>query len=287
MMRRLSVYALLGLTVVALASQPAAAQQRPLATQDPETIGGGRILVEGGLDYTRDNFFPASGLTGNLLRLPLIGVSVGLSSIAEIQLTGGLYNRLSITGRQPAPLSYMLDVTGNTTDDVEDLVLATKIRVASETASRPAFGVRFATRLPNAGNESGLGLDTTDFFVSALVAKTFHSTRIVGNVGLGILGDPARGDRQNDVLTYGVSIARALTNAIEVVGEVNGRANTRTWTVDPPPGTEGRSMLRVGARYSLGAGRFDAAVLFGLTAHDPGIGVAFGYTHVFNAFKIP
>ena len=287
MKRRFMVSAALALLMVAASGRPASAQQRPLTTQDPETIGGGRVLVEGGLDYSLDNFFPASGLTGTLLRVPLVGVSVGLSSIAEIQLSGGLYNRLSITGRQPAPLSYLLDVTGNTTDDVEDLVLATKIRVASETGTRPSFGLRVATRLPNAGNESGLGLGTTDFFVSALVAKTFHSTRLVGNFGLGILGDPTRGDRQNDVLAYGVSIARAITDAIEVVGEVNGRANIRDWTMEPPAGTENRGMLRGGVRYSLGAGRFDAAVLFGLTPRDPSIGFAVGYTYVFNAFKIP
>ena len=54
-----------------------------------------------------------------------------------------------------------------------------------------------------------------------------QSIRVVGNVGLGILGDPTRGDRQNDVLTYGLSLARALTQAAEVVGEVNGRFDTR------------------------------------------------------------
>ena len=75
---------------------------------------------------------------------------------------------------------------------------------------RPSFGVRFATKLPNASNESGLGLDTTDFYASILVGKTVGSVRMVGNVGFGILGDPTRGDRQNDVLTYGISVrARA------------------------------------------------------------------------------
>ena len=56
--------------------------------------------------------------------------------------------------------------------------------------------MRFATRLPNASNESGLGLDTTDFFVSGLFGKTVQSIRFVGNVGLGILADPVRGDRR-------------------------------------------------------------------------------------------
>ena len=107
-----------------------------------------------------------------------------------------------------------------------------------ERASRPAFGFRFATKLPNAGNESGLGLDTTDFFASVLVGKTTRSVRIVGNIGLAILGDPTNGDRQNDVLAYGLSFARALTNAAEVVGEINGRINSRNGR--PPPGTESR-----------------------------------------------
>ena len=111
-------------------------------------------------------------------------------------------------------------------------------------SARPAFGVRFATKLPNASNESGLGLDTTDFFASVLVGED----RPVGpdrrqRRRLGILGDPTRGDRQNDVLTYGVSFARALTQAAEVVGEINGRVNTRDG--EPPPGTESRSVVAV------------------------------------------
>ncbi len=104
----------------------------------------------------------------------------------------------------------MLDITGDSTSDVEDIVVATKIRVWSETETRPSIGVRFATKLPNASNESGLGLDTTDFLATALFGKTVQSIRFVGNAGLGILGDPTRGDRQNDVLLYGASIARAV-----------------------------------------------------------------------------
>ena len=103
--------------------------------------------------------------------------------------------------------------------------------------------MRFATRLPNASNESGLGLDTTDFFVSVLLGKTVQSIRFVGNAGLGILGDPVRGDRQNDVLTYGFSVARAVRQGLEVVGEVNGRLDTRDG--DPPAGP--RAAARCGS----------------------------------------
>jgi hypothetical protein len=261
------------------------AQQRPLVTEDPETIGTGRVLAELGFDYGRDVAYPASGLEGNLLRVPLIGVSVGVSSIAEMQIDGGLYNRLAITDRNPAALSGMVTATGDTSSSVEDWSIGMKIRLAGETASRPAFGFRFATKLPNASNESGLGLDTTDFFASLLGAKTVQSIRVVGNVGLGILGDPTRGDRQNDVLTYGFSLARALTQAAEVVGEINGQIDTREGA--PPPGTGSRGQIRVGARYTVGGWRGDVAVLLGITARDPSVGVAAGFTYVFNAFNVP
>lgn len=271
--------------LLVLVPTPAAAQQRPLVTEDPETIGAGRMLVEAGFDYMRDVDYPASGLKGHLRRFPLIGISLGIGDVGEIQMDGGLYNQLSITERRDAPLAHMLVVPGETTWDVEDLVVGTKVRLVSEGVSRPSIALRSATKLPMASNEEGLGLDTMDFYSSLLVAKTVQSVRLVGNIGLGILGDPTRGDRQNDVLTYGVSFARAISQNGEVVGEINGRKDTRL--DDPPPGTESRSMLRLGARYTVGTWRADAALLFGLLAADPGFGVAAGFTYVFNAFSTP
>jgi hypothetical protein len=261
------------------------AQQRPLVTEDPETIGDGRMLVEAGFDYMREVEYPASGLRGHLRRFPLIGLSMGVGSIGEVQIDGGLYNHLSITGRRPAPLDRYLTVTGDSTSDVEDMVVGTKVRLVSEGSARPSMALRSATRLPMASNENGLGLDTIDFYSTFLIAKTIQSVRFVGNVGLGILGDPTRGDRQNDVLLYGVAFARALTEGTEVVGEINGRKDTREG--DPPPGTESRSMLRIGARHTIGALRFDTALLFGLAAVEPQFGVTMGLTYVFNAFRLP
>jgi hypothetical protein len=274
------------LCVLALAiAAPAAAQQRPLVTEDPETVGAGRVLIEGGIDFAHDQDYPVSGLRGNLWRIPTAGVSVGISSIAELQLDGAFVDHLSITSRRAAPLSRLLTVTGNTTNDVEDLVIGTKIRVVPESAKHPAFAIRFATKLPNASNESGLGLDTTDFFASLLAAKTLQSIRVVGNLGIGILGDPTDGEHQNDDLTYGLSFARAMTDRVEVVGEVNGRVSVRRGL--PFPGTETRGLLKLGGRYTRGAIRFDTAVFFGLTTVDPTIGFTAGFTYVFTAFRVP
>src|SRR4029450_2545383 len=104
----------------------------------------------------------------------------------------------------------------------------------SETSGRPALGLRFATKLPNASNENGIGTDTTDFYATILVGKTVQSVRLVGNAGLGILGDPTRGGRQGDALQYGCSVARAVRQGFEVVGEINGRYQPND-DVEAPP----------------------------------------------------
>ena len=267
-------------------SAAAFAQQRPLVTEDPETVGGGRLLIEAGVDLDHDVYYPVSGLQGNRVAGPTFGVSIGLSSIAELQIDGGLYQRLTITERRAAPLADILDFAGNQTTDVEDFTIATKLRFVTESGRRPAIGLRLATKLPNASNETGLGTDMTDFFASLLIAKTIESVRIVGNAGIAIIGDPtSRVPEQNDLLTFGASIARAMTAAAELVGEVNGRINVRNSA--PDPGAENRAEMRLGGRYTRGPVRVDAAVLLGMTSRDPSIGVTAGFTWVLNAFQVP
>ena len=282
--RRVTVALAMMSAVLLGTALPAAAQSRPLVTEDPETVGPGQILLEAGIDYNRDAQFPASGLKGNLWRIGTFGLSIGVSSIAELQLDGGIRNKLAIRERSVAPLSSMLTIDGDSTSDVEDFVIGAKVRFLSEGVRRPAMAIRFATRLPNAGNESGLGLDTTDFGFGLAMAKTIESIRVASNLGFAILGDPARGDRQNDVFTYGVSIARAVKTGLELVAEVNGRANTRSGQAIA--GLESRSVMRLGSRFTRGPVRVDGALMFGIASKDPTWGFTTGLTWVFNAFTV-
>ena len=279
--------AALGLTlgIVLAHGATSAAQQRPLTVEDPETIGGGRLLIEAGLDYGTDIFLPVSGLTGDLLQAPVVGASIGLSSIAELQVDAVLYQRMHVSSRVPAPLEFKVRYEGEHTADAGDIVLATKLKVISEGTTRPSFGLRLATKLPNAGNESGLGTDTLDFSATLLLGKTRRSTRYVGNLGIAIIGDPVRGDRQADVLAYGFSLAHAFREGLEAVGEVNGHFQ---WAWDfPSPGAESKATFRTGLRYTRGSGRVDGALIVGTTSRDPDIGFTVGYTHVFDAFPPP
>ncbi len=275
----------LTIAVLAAGAPCASAQQRPLQTEDPEVIGAGRILFEAGVDYEHDYYLPVSGLRGNLFTVPPMGVSIGVSSIAEIQIDGGLYQKLTITEHVPrAPFSSLLNIDGDSTSDVDDIHIGAKVRFLSEGASRPSMAVRFSTRLPNASNESGLGKDMQDFTVGLLVGKTVQSIRLVANAGLLILGNPTRPAAQDDLLTYSFSVARAISPGAEVVGEFVGRANFANIVT---PGAEDRGLLRFGARYTKSGVRLDAGMMLGLTARDPEMGFTAGLTWVFNAFRVP
>ncbi len=87
------------------------------------------------------------------------------------------------------------------------------------------------------------------------------------------------------MLTYGLSVARAVLQGLEVVGEVNGRLDTREG--DPPAGLESRGAMRLGARFTRSTVRIDGGLIVGMTSHDPSFGFTAGFTWVFKGFTIP
>jgi hypothetical protein len=275
---------LLAICILGAGTARTAAQQRPIVTEDPETIGAGRLLLEGGIEYGAGVQVPIYGLEGNVWRVPALGVSIGISSIAELQIDSG-YSRLGVTSRGPGPLASILDFDGDHTTSIEDVVVATKIRVLSEGMNRPSFGVRIATKLPNASNESGLGSDMTDVWLAVLVGKTIRSIRVVGNFGVAIIGDPTQTAVQYDPAIFGLSLARALAPGFDVVTEIEGR--WQAYSDTPPPAAENRAALRGGLRYTRGAVRVDAGLRTGFGDVEPGIGFTTGVTWVVDAFRLP
>src|SRR5262249_35132113 len=162
------------------------------------------LLVEAGVETGTNVWYPLSGLRGDRFAAP-VGLCLGLGRYVELQLDTG-YNWLGIDSREDAPLAFRVPPGITRTSDIIDVTVATKLRALAEGRHRPSLGVRFETRLPNASNESGLGLDTTDFYFSVLVGKTIHSFRVVGNAAIGILGNPLVATIQSDAFRGGLSI---------------------------------------------------------------------------------
>jgi hypothetical protein len=277
---RQKVVSLCGALACALMLCAAApAQQRPLITEDVDIIPQGTVRLQAGIDFFQDAKFPASGLNGDLTRVGVVGFNVGLAPNVEFQVEGVLQNFLSVnraTANPPIPRSF----TGNSTNDVGDFRLSTKIKLRAETKHAPSLGFKFGMELPNSNQGRGIGVNATNAFGLILVGKKFgRDARLntFGNVGIGILTAPTLLFTQNDVLLYGVGGLYRLNDRMNIAAEVNGRQSTRKGNA--PFGTESQSQARLGMQIKASGLKFDFAGIKGLGAFSPRSGVTFGVTY--------
>lgn len=282
MTSRLQMYLRLALVAVFLlaASQIASAQQRPLLTEDVDIIPPGSVRIETGIDFLQGAKFPASGLTGDLTRVGVIGINIGFSPNVEFQIEGVAQNFLSINTRGTSAIPLSIAPGANSTNDTGDFILWTKFKLRSETRRGPSLGFRFGVGLPNSNQARGIGVNQTNAYGSILVGKKFGRDgrlNTFGNLGIAILTAPTALFSQNDVITYGAAGIFRINRQFSVAGEVNGRANTRPG--DGPLGTESQSEARLGMQVRASGLRFDFAGIKGLTrfTHDSGFTVGVTY----------
>ncbi len=153
--------------------QSTRAQQRPLITEDVDIIPPGSVRIEAGLDFLQGAKFPASGLTGDLTRVGVIGVTIGFAPNVEFQIEGVAQNFLSINSRGASAIPLSLAPGANSTNDTGDFILWTKFKLRSETRRGPSLGFRVGVGLPNSNQARGIGLNQTNAYGSILVGKKF------------------------------------------------------------------------------------------------------------------
>ncbi len=256
------------------------AQQRPLLTEDVDIIPPGTMRIEAGIEFLQGAKFPASGLTGDLTRIGVIGVNIGVAPNVEFQIEGVAQNFLSINTRAASPIPLTLPPGVNSANDIGDFTLATKIKLRAETRHGPSLGFRFGVQLPNSNQERGIGLNQTNAFGSILIGKKFGRDGRVntfGNLGIAILTAPTTLFSQNDVLTYGLAGIVRLNKQFSLASEINGRLNTRPGS--GPLGTESQAEARLGMQIRASGLRFDFAGIKGLTNFSPNSGVTIGVTY--------
>ncbi|MFN2492143.1 MAG: hypothetical protein ABR501_04580, partial [Pyrinomonadaceae bacterium] len=260
--------------------QAAQAQQRPLITEDVDIIPPGTMRIEAGIDFLQGARFPASGLTGDLTRVGVLGVSIGFAPNVEFQIEGVAQNFLSINSRGASAIPLSLAPGATSTDDTGDFILWTKFKLRSETKRGPSLGFRFGVQLPDSNQARGIGLNQTNAYGSILIGKKFGRAgrfNTFGNLGIAILTAPTELFSQNDVITYGAAGIFRLNKQFSIAGEVNGRANTRPG--DGPLGTESQSEARLGMQIRASGLRFDFAGIKGLTGFTHDAGVTVGVTY--------
>jgi hypothetical protein len=267
-------------TLVFACALLARAQQRPLITEDVDIISPGSMRVQAGVDFMQRARYPVSGLEGDLTRAGVLGVTIGLAPNVEVQIQGVAQNFLSINSRTRSSIPLDITATANSTHDTGDFTLWTKIKLRNESAHWPSVGFRFGVQLPNSNQATGIGLNQTNAYGQILLGKKFGQNARVNtfaNLGIGILTAPTQGFTQNDVFTYGLASIVRLDKMFSLVGEVNGRQNTRPGT--GPLGTESQGEARLGMQVRASGLRFDFAGIAGLTKLSPRSGLTVGVTY--------
>ena len=276
-MKRLSLFLIFMLAAIGLY-----AQQRPLLTDDVDITPAGAFDLAAGVDFFQDAKFPLSGIKGDLTRVGDIRVRTGLASNVEIQIEGAIQNYVAINSRSTSaiPLSF----TGNSTNDFDDFTISAKIKLRNEGKTLPALGLKFGYQMPNTNQALGIGTNQINIFAKILMQKKFGRRtgqtpkfNAFGNLGLGIMTAPLERFTQNDVFLYGLAGIYRLTDRVNVLGEVNGRMNTRGGTA--PLGTESVGQFRIGTQIKASGLRFDTAAAIGLTKFSPRSGIIFGVTY--------
>ena len=256
------------------------AQQRPLLTEDVDIIPPGSMRIEAGVDFMQRARYPVSGLSGDLTRAGVIGINIGFAPNVEFQIEGVAQNFLSINTRGPSAIPLSLVPGADSTHDTGDFTLWAKIKLRNETPHWPSFGFRFGVQLPNSNQSTGIGLNQTNAFGQVLFGKKFGQNGRVNtfaNLGVAILSAPTQTFSQNDVITYGFAGIVRLDKTFSLVGEVNGRANTRP--NNGPLGTESQGEARIGMQVRASGLRFDLAGIKGLTRFSSRSGVTVGVTY--------
>ncbi|MGB5015059.1 MAG: hypothetical protein WBO68_13635 [Pyrinomonadaceae bacterium] len=258
------------------------AQQRPLLTDDIDITPAGSIEIGAGVDFLQNAKFPLSGIKGDLTRVGDIRIRTGLAPNVEMQIEGVLQNFVAINSQTPSPIP--LSLTGNSTNDFDDLIVSAKIKLRSETKNLPAIGLKFGFQMPNSDQARGIGTNQINIFSKVIIQKKFGSVlnrtakfNLFGNIGLGLMTAPLDAFTQNDVILYGVAGIYRVNDRINIVSEINGRQNTRN--NGAPIGTESVGQFRVGTQIRASGLRFDAAAAFGLTRYSPRSGIIFGVTY--------
>ena len=236
---------------------------RPLRTESARTLAFGEHAVEIGAEG-RAGVTPLAILdplaSGDHARAPVLRWRIGFGR-SELQLSG-------------APWQHFDSDAGGvrSSSAVSDLTFWLKVQATRGGGPRPALGFAVGTKMPNAGDETGLGTDESDVFAQVLLDRVWGSHEVRLNLGLAILGDPHRLRSQEDLLTYGVAGRHGKEHAL--IWELWGRAlSDSSRNID-------ESALRLGWARRHGRFEADASLLIGLERNSGDLGVTAGVTAV-------
>jgi hypothetical protein len=244
----------------ALVARTAAAQTRPLQTEEATAARQGTLVLEVGAEaiQAEPNFL--TGRRRDRWAGPVLRLVHSPSDNVEIDL------------EWTARVGQRADPVFGSASDWGDIGLRAKVRFVDDGPGHPALAARFGVLLPETSFGNGLGPNALRMSAQMLVSKTFGRLSLHGNAGLALHDEVGRPHEQRDFLAYGLAAERRLGRRLTVVAEWAGLSGKGM------PGADPHSELRGGVRVGSGRLRADAAVRRGLLATDGRWGLTAGVT---------
>ena len=247
----------LALAVLLVAAR-AAAQTRPLQTEEAATAPAGTLVLEVGADAISDEPNFLTGETRDRLDVPVLRLVYSPAGNVEMDV------------EWVARVIARDDPDFGDVSDFGDVTLRAKVRFSESADARTAFGARFTVTLPQTSYGNGLGPNTLRFAAQLLLSHAIGGLRLHANAGLALHDEAQRPHEQRDFLAYGLALEHGLGGAFALVAELAGLAGKGA------PGTDAHAEARGGLRYGRGGLRLDAAVRRGLEEADGTWGVTAG-----------
>ena len=242
---------------------PAEGQLRRDALVQP--VGGarpGEALIGVGVSHTANADFPLAGLGGDLTAFPALHAAWAIGPRVVFELRGAVRKVLSIETRDSAP-SIDLDpsLADDTSHDAGDFELAVSFAPIGGATGFSAGG-HLGVKLPNSDETRGIGLNTTDITIAALVSWGSARWRTTGWFGVSILEAPMDTFEQNDAFAYAVETRWLAAPNWRLSVGTRGRASTRRVS---PLGTGDLGELRAAVEWRRGPLAVDAGLGHGTT----------------------
>lgn len=218
--------------------------QRPTFGSDTRTTPQDVLEVEGGFAFD-------PGDPGDDFETPVL-LKLGLGPRTE--LFGGM------------SLLRVVDGEGG----IGDALVGVRHRLWDETYERPATAFQFATKLPSADEEEGLGSGELDFFAAGIHTRTIDRTAFTLFYQLGLVGDQTDAGQDVELAVSG-AVDTDLTTRLAGFGELTG--------ILRPEDDSESLFLTVGTTFRYAPWMYvDVGLAVGLTGDVPDVLLLLGLT---------
>lgn len=224
--------------------ESAMSQLRPLSPipwrmlSEPATLS-----AEIGLSRLNDQRASLAGTSGTLWELGNVAVAWRTGRVV-LEVAGTGQRLFHEQERFAEPLSDVRP-SDDRRHDSGDYRISTVLRLTPDSWPAKA-ALRFGTRLPTTGNETGLDRDAVDFFATVGGSLAKRRFGVSADIGLGIHGTRESRFEQDDLFLYAARAeyrAPPITPSVELVGQKHGSAHRAI------RGVEDLGELRLGLRW--------------------------------------